>query len=108
MNVKKSLENRLRGWLPKEPYNPYKGSTEWALPKARFSAVTKFRIVARVIIGAIFLPLLAVASFSNLPQISRITSVFIITLTMFAVIFVADTIIVKRYRQKTPAEVEKF
>jgi hypothetical protein len=108
MNVKKSFESRIRGWLPKEPYNPYNGLTGRALSKVRFSTATKFRIAARIVIAAIFFPLLAVAIFSNLQPIIHTVSIFSFVLTMFVLILIADTIAKKKYKQKTPSEIERF
>jgi hypothetical protein len=110
MKPLKGLENRLRGWLPKEPYlsRSQKASTGWALPKVRFSTAVKFRVAARLVIAAISFPLLAFAIFSNFPLNTRIISIYSITLTDFVLVFIADAIAKKRYTQKTPAEVEKF
>jgi hypothetical protein len=108
MKPKRRMEIRMKGWLPKGLHKSQEGSIEWAFLKARFSTAVKFRIAARVVIAAIFFPFFAFVLFSNYPRIAQAISTFGISVTILALVFIADKIAKKRCAQKTPAEVERF
>ncbi len=102
MNVRKSLENRIRGWLPKEP-NVTKMPVENRVSKFRNSKADRWIFpVYTIILTSICIVLILYSNFSD----AAISTGFIVFLILYAVIYELFGVS-KRKRVKSNILIEK-
>jgi hypothetical protein len=105
MNVKKTLQNRIRGWLPKEPKVPKK-PTRTGFPlkmkadaRKQNSLSLRIRIVGLVVILGVYLPLLWLIWATLAGSIRVFASVGLVVASWYTV-----TIVLKKAaKTKTPS-----